>query len=201
LGADRNTDTYRKGRLVPMVERVPFLKVLKSLKFLHIDPAKGLNNYGRPDSLKLLYTQGGIPTNVLICYESAFGDHTRQKTLMGGQWIAMVTNDGWWFQSSGYVQHAGLSVIRAIENRRAIARCANNGRSMVVDAFGHASKATNWWEATVFDATLPLYKTYYVRHGDFIGRFAVWLTLILVLLGFYFDFRQKKKLHEPSVSP
>jgi apolipoprotein N-acyltransferase len=195
LNADHNTLVYRKGHLVPMVERVPFLKGLRSLKFLHIDPAKGMESYGRPDSLLLSHTLNGIPTNILICYESAFGDHTRRKTLLGAQWIAMITNDAWWRQSSGYIQHAGLCVIRAIENRRAIARCANNGRSMFVDARGNISQETDYSVPAMIEGNVPLYSyiTYYVRHGDYIGKGALGITGLLVLLGIFMHYRRKKQ--------
>ncbi|MBK9450596.1 MAG: apolipoprotein N-acyltransferase [Bacteroidetes bacterium] len=195
MHADRSTLVYRKGHLVPMVERVPFLKGLRALKFLRIDPAKGMESYGRPDSIQLSHTQSGIPTNILICYESAFGDHTRRKTLMGAQWIAMITNDAWWRQSSGYVQHAGLCVIRAIENRRAIARCANNGRSMFVDARGEITQATDYSVPAVIEGNVPLYTytTYYVRHGDYIGEIALGMSGILTLLGILLHYRRKKQ--------
>lgn len=48
MHANRSTLVYRKGHLVPMVERVPFLKGLRALKFLRIDPAKGMESYGKP---------------------------------------------------------------------------------------------------------------------------------------------------------
>ena len=193
MGLDRSTKVYRKGKLVPMVERVPFLSTLRYLKFLKLDPNKTMASYGRPDSLALLYTQSGIPTNLMICYETEFGDHTRRKTLMGAEWMAVITNDGWCQQSSGYVQHAGMSIIRAIENRRALARCANNGRSMLVDAFGNVSQESNWWEEAVIDAKIPryTYKTFYVRHGDYIGQIAIVLTLLLTLMGTILHYRQK----------
>ena len=192
---ERTTLAYRKGHLVPMVERVPFLRGLKALKFLHIDPAKGLLSFGRPDSLITLQTYSEIPTNVVICYESAFGDHTRRKTLLGAKWIAMITNDGWWSKSSGYVQHAGLCVLRAIENRRAVARCANNGRSMFVDAKGQITQATPYGEAALIEAEVPLYDhiTFYVRYGDFIGWIAGILTILIILFGIALHLRQRQK--------
>ncbi len=195
MGLDRSTKVYRKGKLVPMVERVPFLSTLKALKFLKLDPSKTMASYGRPDSLDLLYTQAGTPTNLMICYETVFGNHTRQKTLMGAEWMAVITNDGWWRKSSGYVQHAGLSIIRAIENRRSLARCANNGRSMFIDAMGNTSQETNWWEEDVIDAEIPLYKyqTFYVRHGDYIGQIALVLSVLLTLLGVVLHYRNKRR--------
>jgi apolipoprotein N-acyltransferase len=178
-----------------MVERVPFLSTLKTLKFLNLDPSQTMASYGRPDSLDLLYTQSGVPINVMICYETEFGDHTRRKTLMGAEWMAVITNDGWWRQSSGYIQHAGMSILRAIENRRALARCANNGRSMVIDAKGNVLQETNWWEEAVIDAEIPLlsYKTFYVRHGDYIGQIAVVLTILLTFLGIILHYYRKKQ--------
>lgn len=195
MHANRSTQVYRKGQLIPMVERVPFLRGLRTLKFLHIDPAKGMLSYGRPDALHLLYTEDSIATNVLICYESAFGDPTRLKTAMGAQWIAMLTNDAWWRQSSGYVQHAGMSILRAIENRRSLVRCANNGRSMIVSATGEVSQATDWSTEAVIDATIPLYQfqTFYVRYGDYIGQWASVLTLVLVVVGFILHFRKRRQ--------
>lgn len=202
INTSRSTQLYRKGKLVPMVERVPFLRGLRWLKFLNLDPAKGLLNFGRPDSLTLLYDIDSIPTNVLICYESAFGDHTRQKTAMGGRWIAMITNDGWWRQSSGYIQHAGLSIIRAIENRRTIARCANNGRSMIVAATGEVSQASDWGVEAVIDADVPLYdyQTFYVRHGDLIGIIACWLSAFIVVVGWLMRFLQRRRVATPPVA-
>jgi apolipoprotein N-acyltransferase len=200
INASRSTQVYRKGKLVPMVERVPFLRGLRWLKFLRIDPAKGMLSYGRPDSLILLPTLDSIPTNVLICYESAFGDHTRQKTAMGAQWIAMITNDGWWRQSSGYIQHAGMSIIRAIENRRTLARCANNGRSMIVDATGQTSQVSAWGTEALIDADIPLYdyQTFYVRNGDYIGVIACWLSAVLIAISWVLRLLAKKK---PPLGP
>lgn len=195
MGLDRSTKVYRKGKLVPMVERVPFLATLKTLKFLHLDPSQTMASYGRPDSLDLLYTQSGVPINLMICYETEFGDHTRKKTLMGAEWMAVITNDGWWQQSSGYIQHAGLSILRAIENRRSIARCANNGRSMVINAHGKVLQETNWWEEAIIDAEIPryTYKTFYVRHGDYIGKLATALSVLLTILGTILHYRRKKQ--------
>jgi apolipoprotein N-acyltransferase len=185
MGADREMKLYRKDKLVPMVERMPFLGLVKALKFLHMDPSQNFLSFGRADSLHPLLARDSTPLNVFICYESAFGDHSRQKTLQGAELLTMITNDGWWRHSSGYVQHAGLSVIRAIENRRALARCANNGTSMFVSARGQISQATDWWEPTIIEEVLPLYRgqTFYVRHGDFVGKIAAGLAILLSLAG------------------
>lgn len=190
LRQDRQVQTYRKGKLVPMVERMPFLELLGNLKDLNIDLGTGMGGYGLPDSVILLETQDGIPGGMMICYESEYGDYVRQSTLLGARFMAIITNDGWWKQSSGYVQHAWLSALRAIENRREIVRAANTGRSMLVDARGYPRQETNWWEEAVIDGKLKLYSgtTFYARHGDFLGRIASWLTLLIVLLALVLNY-------------
>ena len=107
----------------------------------------------------------------------------------------MITNDGWWRQSSGYVQHAGLCIIRAIENRRTIARCANNGRSMMVAATGEVSQVSDWGVEAVIDADVPLYdyQTFYVRHGDWVGEIACWLSGFIILMGWLMRFWDRRR--------
>ena len=48
INTTRSTQLYRKGKLVPMVERVPFLRGLRWLKFLNLDPARACSASGGP---------------------------------------------------------------------------------------------------------------------------------------------------------
>lgn len=173
--------TYQKSLLVPMVERVPFLNYLSGLKDYNIDIGGGFGSYGVPDSVFNLHTRQDMPVGVMICYESAFPDHARTYTLKGARLLAVITNDGWWGQSSGYVQHAGLSVIRAIENRRAVVRSANTGISMFVDEKGNRSQETAWWQESIIDAKVPILnaRTFYVQHGEYLSKIMLWVSLAL----------------------
>lgn len=179
----RDATFYEKSKLVPLVERMPFLETFHWLKNMGIDMGTGFGGYGLPDSLVVLRTQGGVKVGVMICYESEFGDFVRLQTLKGAQVLTVITNDGWWAQSSGYIQHAHLSVLRAIENRRDIARSANTGRSCFVNSRGEMRQATDWWVACAVDGEVELYEglTFYVRWGDWLG----WLGLVVmgVVLG------------------
>ncbi len=170
--------TYQKSLLVPMVERVPFLDYLTFLKDKNIDIGGGFGSFGKADSIFNLYTRQDVPIGVMICYESTFPDYVRQYTLKGAQALSIITNDGWWQQSSGYIQHAGLAVLRAIENRREIMRSANTGTSLFVDVYGMRHQDTEWWKEAVIDRKINLYteKTFYVLHGEYLAIIFLFLT-------------------------
>lgn len=181
-------DTYQKSKLVPMVERTPWLDELAILKHVGINLGSQYVNLGLPDTLKLLQMPDSTQVGVIICYESEFGDFVRHQTQLGAELFVIITNDGWWGNTSGHVQHAGFSSLRAVENRRAIARCANTGTSLFADVYGNLEQKTSYWEATNIDQTVNLYRsqTYYVRHGDYLGRFALVGSAIIILMALIF---------------
>ncbi|MCS7074275.1 MAG: apolipoprotein N-acyltransferase [Bacteroidia bacterium] len=185
--------TYQKGRLVPFVERAPFLEQLNFLKEINIDLGGGLGNCGLPDSIFTPFIQNHriIP---MICYESIFGDYVRQFVAKGGEIGVIITNDGWWKQTSGYLQHAQFSVLRAIESRKQIARSANTGRSLYVNHLGKIIQYTDWWKPSVIDQELELYnsQTFYIKYGNWLGKSSLMIIAILFLWFFSSNFPHKK---------
>src|SRR3546814_17468937 len=91
---------------------------------------------GHEDEQTVFYSQNGIGVVPAICYESVFGGFVGSFVHHGAQLIAVVTNDGWWKNTAGYKQHAAYARLRAIENRRSVARSANTGISMLIDQRG-----------------------------------------------------------------
>lgn len=184
LRTDTIPQTFQKAKLVPMVERMPFLDVLTFLK--DWGPALGgsIGGYGYPDSIRNIVLHTHDKVAPMICYESEYGDYVRQFVAKGARVMTIITNDGWWGNSSGHIQHAHFSTLRSIETRRAIARSANTGISLFTDSKGEIYQATEFWVATHIDRKLSLYdgKTFYVKHGDFLGYIAAGLSLVLLLL-------------------
>ena len=176
-------DTYQKSKLVPMVERTPFLDKVKFLQNFGVDLGGGYISLGLPDTLKVLHMPDSTKVGVMICYESEYGDFVRKQSQLGAEMFVIITNDGWWGNSSGYIQHAYFTTLRAIENRRAIARCANTGTSLFADNRGRLKQKTDWWENTNIDQTVNLYRsqTYYVRHGDYLGKIAMIGSLLIMI--------------------
>lgn len=185
LRPDHRMDSYQKSKLVPMVERMPFLDLLSGLKAWNLDLGTGMGGYGLPDTMKSLAVNEDLNVGMMICYESEYADFVRHTASLGADFLAIITNDGWWSQSSGYIQHAHMASLRAIENRRAIVRSANTGTSLFVDVTGRTSGETDWWTPCTVDGEIRLYSgtTFYAKHGDYVGRIAFWLSLLVILGG------------------
>ena len=146
---------YQKGKLVPFSERVPYMETLEVLKEYEIDLGGGFGSWGLPDSLHLLRMRDGTGILPAICYESIFGEFIGQLASQGAGMIIVITNDGWWKQSSGYLQHSAYARLRAIETRRWVARCANTGESSFIGPNGAMYQATDWWQPATIDRADP----------------------------------------------
>jgi apolipoprotein N-acyltransferase len=97
--------------------------------------------------------------------------------------MTIITNDAWWGNTPGYRQHLSYASLRAIETRRAIARCANTGISAIISPSGEIIRQTGWWTPAIMEGNLPLRKdiTFFVQHGDITGRVCTFLFLMLLL--------------------
>jgi apolipoprotein N-acyltransferase len=183
--------TYVKGKLVPMTERVPFVSIFGGGGLLELDLGGGFGSFGMPLERFALPVNDSVAVATMICYESAYGQHSAellaQSTLTGrptATLSAVITNDGWFGNSSGYIQHAQWSRLRAIEQRRAIPRCANTGQSHFTDVLGRVSQPTPWWQEAIIDDQVPLYAglTLYARWGDWLMGLAGPGLLLLVMI-------------------
>jgi len=77
-----------------------------------------------------------IKISGLVCFESVFPVFVTNFVRRGAELIAVVTNDSWYGKSSGPYQHKEFGVLRAVENRRSVVRCANGGVSCFINALG-----------------------------------------------------------------
>jgi apolipoprotein N-acyltransferase len=183
LVPDTAEQHYHKSKLVAGVELMPFESVLGSLSKLSLDLGGTTGSLGQQEERAVLrYGRAGLRIVPAICYESVFGEHVAAHVRNGGNLIAIMTNDGWWDDSPGYRQHLSFASIRAIETRRSIVRSANTGISCIVDQRGVIHYRTGWWQPAAFRATVHLNEdtTFFVRHGDLLGRLAVIVALIVV---------------------
>lgn len=171
---------YHKSKLVPGVEQMPFGKALDFMKplFAHFGGTTG--GYGSDSIPTVFYSQSGIGIAPVICYESIWGDYVAQYVKQGAQLIAIVTNDGWWKNTSGKDQHLEYAKLRAIENRRWVARSANTGISGFINQRGDIVQQTSWWVPAALSQEVNLNEeiTFYTKSGDLI----VYLGLLGCLL-------------------
>ena len=188
IDGSARTEIFHKSKLVVAVEKTPYPGL-----FCKIDDMLGGvmgRCVGQPEIslLNVRYkTDGGqsenIPAGCAVCYESVYGEYYTDYVRKGAGMMAIITNDAWWGNTPGYRQHLSYASLRAIETRRAIARCANTGISAIISPSGEIVKQTGWWTPAVLEGSLPLRKdiTFFVAHGDITGRICTFLFLMLLL--------------------
>ncbi len=184
LDSSMKIQVYYKSVLVPFVESVPYPKLFAFLEPLLINIGGTSVSYGRQENRSVFFSADKTGIAPVICYESIFGEYISDYVKNGANLIFIMTNDGWWGNTDGHLQHLYYGAMRAIENRRSIARSANTGTSCFVDEKGDITQATPWWQPAVIKAslTLNLKETFYTRHGDYIGFYALLISAILILL-------------------
>lgn len=185
IPAQGPVEVYNKSKLVAGVELMPFESVLGQLDALSVDLGGVSGSLGKQEEREvLLDPSSGIKLVPAICYESVFGEHVAAHVRNGGNLIAVITNDAWWGDTPGYRQHLTFSAIRAIETRRDVVRSANTGISCFVDRKGLIHQPTAWWVPTAERRTVHLNDelTFFVRHGDVVGRGAVVLSILSLIV-------------------
>jgi apolipoprotein N-acyltransferase len=93
----------------------------------------------------------------------------------GAEFITIVTIDSWWDDMSGAYQHQQYAILRAIENRRWIARCALGGISSYIDPYGRVyDKTVLFTQATLLRSIAR--KTdlsFYTEHIDWLAQMSL----------------------------
>jgi apolipoprotein N-acyltransferase len=175
---------YHKSKLVVGVERMPFPKYLKFLEKYALDLGGTIGTLGLSKERTVFTTQHkGLRMGTAICYESVYGEFFSKFVRNGATLMLIITNDGWWGNTPGHKQHLSFASLRAIENRRCIARSANTGISCFVDQRGLIYDACEYWKPAVIKGQpdLNTSMTFYTRHGDFIARISYWIALLLLM--------------------
>jgi apolipoprotein N-acyltransferase len=117
---------YDKWHLVPFGEYQPAWLPMQIL------PGQGLSRGPGP---RTLHIPGLPPVSPIICYESVFSGQIIKESDRP-DWIALITNDAWFGNSSGPRQHLAAGRMRAVEEGLPLARAANTGISALFDASG-----------------------------------------------------------------
>ena len=190
---DGSLEFYKKAKLVPMVERIPFLHTLRKLDYFNwIDWTKAAM-FGKGSGLDM-FDVDGVQTPALICYDSVYPDWVRRFVKNGAGFLMVITNDGWWGNTSGHIQHFEYARLRAVETGRTVLRSANNGISGVIHFNGDVSLKTEYWTRDAFRYQVPVYEhqTFYVRYGDWPG----WISLLLTLAAIVAIYRKPAEIYQ-----
>ncbi|MGY0040007.1 apolipoprotein N-acyltransferase [Pedobacter sp. NJ-S-72] len=174
---------------------MPFPKALSFLAPVFAGLGGTVSGWGWQENPGVFYSQNGVGVAPVICYESLWGSWIGESVKNGAQLIAIITNDGWWGNTSGKDQHFLYAKLRAIETRRWVVRSANTGISGFINQRGDIVKQSKWWtrDALKMDVNLNDQLTLYVKSGDIIAQLLSIIGIVLALFIPYKTFFKKKK--------
>ena len=123
---------YHKQRLVPFGEYVPLEDILRGLiTFFDLPMSSFSPGPERQEPLRA----GGYRVAPFICYEVVYPDLVAQSAN-NADLLITISNDSWFGNSIGPLQHLQMAQMRALENGRYMIRATNNGVSAIIDHRG-----------------------------------------------------------------
>ncbi len=202
LDADTVIQLYHKAKLVPGVETLPsFLNFMGSW----FEDLGGISGTLGRDSERKVFIPWDNYYKVapVICYESIYGDYITEYVRKGANIIAVLTNDGWWGDTPGYLQHMNYARLRAIETRKWVVRSANTGISCFIDPLGNVINPQPWDKAAAIKMNVPVNsrETFYVRHGDVLSRSMLAVCAVLLIGNLVFFVRRwyRRNAHKSAL--
>ena len=155
---------YDKMHLVPFGEYIPFREYLPDF----IRPiANIIGDFKRGETHNVIALPDKPSFSGLICYEIIFPSQVKDKRNRP-EWLALLTNDGWYGISMGPYQHLVAAEFRAVEEGLPIVRSANSGISAVIDTFGRVTAKIDLAKRGIVDAKIPraILPTIYAEYGN-----------------------------------
>ncbi len=175
------TAQYDKIHLLPFGEFIPFPEPIASQMPAFVGNFEFGNEY---DLLKF----GEANAGVMICFESHFGELSREYARRGADILVEMTNDGYLGRTPVLRQHLANSVFRAVETNLPLVRVTNVGITAYISERGEVSdtaeiytEATRAWTISKSDGK----QTIYVKYGDWFAWLCSIVSLAL-LFGSYF---------------
>ena len=129
-------DKYSKNKLVPFGEFLPLEKIFTNLGLKKITYGYKSFSFSNERNIISVNSTSFLP---LICYEIIFSGQLNIKKNKY-DFILNISEDGWFGNSIGPVQHFSHSIFRSIEEGKDILRVANNGISAHVSSNGIIKK-------------------------------------------------------------
>lgn len=168
---------YHKQKLVPFGEYVPLQQWLRGLIGFFDLP---MSSFSRGPSNQAPLDSNGTNIMPFICYEVAYPDFVASNARNAGL-LLTISNDGWFGDSIGPLQHLQIARMRALETGRYMLRGTNNGVTAIIDHKGHIAETIPQFERAVLTGEV------YAAEGDTpymqSGSWPV-LTLAVILVVF-----------------
>ena len=177
---DEELQSYRKIKLVPFGEFIPFEKWLLRY-FPNVEVLGALGAFDAGPRFQAPLAVGDMKLGINICFESVFPQLWHEQSKQGAQVFVNITNDAWYFDTDAPYQHLAINVLRAVETGRPLLRAANTGFSAYIDPYGRIVRHTGLFTRETLKTKIPVWSSeeqnFYTRWGDWFA----WLCVV-----FYF---------------
>ncbi len=160
-----HANRYNKHHLLPIGEFVPLEDILRPLAPIFDLP---MSSFSRGDAVQTNLRANGINIVPAICYEIIFPRLVRQNITDQSDFILTVSNDAWFGDSAGPLQHLQIAQMRALEFARPVLRATNNGVTAIIDETGQISSQLPQFVAGVLRGEVKQVSgsTPYLTFGD-----------------------------------
>lgn len=177
---------YEKEYGLPFMETMPYLSDYPSFQ------NRILVGGNEPHIFNYSSSDGNIFNVALtICWEQTYPQKVAKLVNSGAEYIALMNNDAWFGKTPATKFLLNMTKIRAIENRRSVARCSNGGLSCFIDPFGKVYGKIPWFTPNIStnDVMLVTKKSFYTQHPDAFA-YALFIAFVLLLSWSYWQSHQ-----------
>ncbi|MGB3774849.1 MAG: apolipoprotein N-acyltransferase [Leeuwenhoekiella sp.] len=188
LNKSDSSQIYHKSKLVVGVENFPYQSLLKPLLGdIMIDLGGTVSMKTKQNTRGVFNAIDASQVAPVICYESVYGEFVTGYVNNGAEFLAIITNDAWWGNTQGHKQHLNYARLRAIENRRSVARSANTGISAFIDQTGNIISQLGYDERGTLKGSINKNNTltFYTKYGDYIPKIAILPVILIFILAFF----------------
>jgi apolipoprotein N-acyltransferase len=179
LGLGAAEGYYDKKKLVPFGEFVPLESYIGNLlDFMGLNLTNTVpgNEYSLIKSKDLLLAPS-------ICYEIAFSGIINE-TAKNANILVTISNDTWFGDSLGPIQHLEIAQDRALEQQKPVIRSTNSGISAIIDNKGIIKTKLGHFEGDRISSIVTSYqgRTPFTYIGNFLSYFYVLIILGICII-------------------
>jgi apolipoprotein N-acyltransferase len=179
-------DIYRKSKLTPFAERFPYADQLAFAQEW-IKWGVGISAWGKGQgakSIDIIKDNDTTKIGTIICIESIYPAFCTGFVKDGAEILSVITNDAWYNYTVGPRQHYLIAALRAIENRRYIARAANSGITGFISPVGESILEAKPYQKKGLVMAVPKnnFITFYVKFGDWLPSMSLLFLIFAVIL-------------------
>lgn len=156
-----NVKVYQKQYGLPFVELMPYFEDMPTAR------GTAMQQGNEPYTFDYTNFKGDkFKVALTICWEQMYPHKMAALVNQNAEFIALMNNDSWFGTTSGAKQLLSFTRMRAIENRRTIARCSNGGISCFVDPFGKIYGKIPWFTENIStqEVLCVSKKSFYTQH-------------------------------------